>query len=377
MLKIGELAKICNVSTQTLRFYDREGIFSPEEVDTESGYRYYGERQIETLKSIIRLKSLGFELSEIKEMLAADEGEKIRLYKKKINALNRKAGDFSDNIYEIRRLCRNEENARESNKDTMLQQFLDLKFENDEQAIGKWAFKGKCKAAAAEREALLAAENLEYDESYEHKTVFFLPGGASYWVFTWTKGVLYIYSAVLSRWVANEYKIFPHGEKVYMLVSRKAEDGSPYLVIYEKIDGKRYTDRGARVFCDNTDIPFIDDPEFKGKWKACALIDAERVADFSPEKKYEERELYLLSLDVCERGICFKEWLDCGRTYIHSMEYSKGVVINKRMEMVEHYTIKHFATENGTETYLFLEHKSGDYCYGGKIYFYYVFKKEV
>ena len=33
MLKIGEFAKICNVSTQTLRYYDAEKILCADEID--------------------------------------------------------------------------------------------------------------------------------------------------------------------------------------------------------------------------------------------------------------------------------------------------------------------------------------------------------
>lgn len=41
MIKIGELAKICRVSVQTLRYYDKIGLLCADRVDTDSGYRYY------------------------------------------------------------------------------------------------------------------------------------------------------------------------------------------------------------------------------------------------------------------------------------------------------------------------------------------------
>ena len=36
MIKIGDLAKICNVSTQTLRYYDAEGVLKPDITDSSS-----------------------------------------------------------------------------------------------------------------------------------------------------------------------------------------------------------------------------------------------------------------------------------------------------------------------------------------------------
>ena len=41
MYKIGELSKLSNIPVKTLRFYDLEGILSPDMVDAFTGYRYY------------------------------------------------------------------------------------------------------------------------------------------------------------------------------------------------------------------------------------------------------------------------------------------------------------------------------------------------
>lgn len=54
----GEFAKICNVSKQTLFFYDNQGIFSPE-FTGENGYRYYSYTQIEAFTVIVMLRDLG------------------------------------------------------------------------------------------------------------------------------------------------------------------------------------------------------------------------------------------------------------------------------------------------------------------------------
>ncbi len=61
----GEFAKICNVSKQTLFFYDNQGIFSPE-FTGENGYRYYSYTQIEAFTVIVMLRDLGVHISEIK-----------------------------------------------------------------------------------------------------------------------------------------------------------------------------------------------------------------------------------------------------------------------------------------------------------------------
>ncbi|MGS0727927.1 MerR family DNA-binding transcriptional regulator, partial [Shewanella sp. 0m-11] len=42
MYRIGELAQLCEVKTDTLRFYEKHGLLSPSS-RTDSGYRIYTE----------------------------------------------------------------------------------------------------------------------------------------------------------------------------------------------------------------------------------------------------------------------------------------------------------------------------------------------
>lgn len=68
-LTIGQMAQINHVSEQTLRYYDRLGILKPNEVDKETGYRYYSIKQSARLDMIQYMKSLGMSLKDIKEQL--------------------------------------------------------------------------------------------------------------------------------------------------------------------------------------------------------------------------------------------------------------------------------------------------------------------
>lgn len=56
MIKIGAFAKICNVSTQTLRYYDSVGILKADEIDPSSGYRFYSIDAVEKYKRITEVK---------------------------------------------------------------------------------------------------------------------------------------------------------------------------------------------------------------------------------------------------------------------------------------------------------------------------------
>ncbi len=65
MYKIGEFAKIVDISVRTLRYYDQCGILQPSKIDTFTGYRYYSDEDIIECELIKLLRSLDFTLEEI------------------------------------------------------------------------------------------------------------------------------------------------------------------------------------------------------------------------------------------------------------------------------------------------------------------------
>lgn len=70
MFKIGEFSKIARISTRQLRHYDDIGLFQPQHIDAETGYRHYSASQLPQLNRILALKSLGLTLEQIKRMVA-------------------------------------------------------------------------------------------------------------------------------------------------------------------------------------------------------------------------------------------------------------------------------------------------------------------
>ena len=54
---------------RALRYYDEIGLLKPVQVDTTTGYRYYSIDQLPRLNRILAFKDLGFELSQIVQLL--------------------------------------------------------------------------------------------------------------------------------------------------------------------------------------------------------------------------------------------------------------------------------------------------------------------
>ncbi|WP_338451079.1 MerR family transcriptional regulator [Niallia oryzisoli] len=65
---VQKLAKLAGISTRTLRYYDDIEILKPARINS-SGYRIYGQAEVDMLQQILFFRELGLELNNIKEIL--------------------------------------------------------------------------------------------------------------------------------------------------------------------------------------------------------------------------------------------------------------------------------------------------------------------
>jgi len=65
---VQKLAKIAGISSRTLRYYDEIEILKPARINS-SGYRVYGEAEVNRLQQILFYRELGVGLSAIKEIV--------------------------------------------------------------------------------------------------------------------------------------------------------------------------------------------------------------------------------------------------------------------------------------------------------------------
>ncbi len=79
MFSIGEFSRIARVTPRQLRHYEELGLFKPERIDLETGYRFYSALQLPRLNRILTLKELGFTLTQILRLLDENiSAEEIR-----------------------------------------------------------------------------------------------------------------------------------------------------------------------------------------------------------------------------------------------------------------------------------------------------------
>lgn len=74
-MQVREVAKILDVSTDTVRYYVREGLITPMK-NLENGYREFLKRDVERLRFVLSARQLGFSVNDIREILnVSDKGD--------------------------------------------------------------------------------------------------------------------------------------------------------------------------------------------------------------------------------------------------------------------------------------------------------------
>ncbi|CDY73449.1 Transcriptional regulator, MerR family [Caballeronia glathei] len=72
-MKIGELARLANCTTDTIRFYEKEGLL-PEADRTDTNYRSYNASHIDRLRFIRNCRALDVTHDEVRALLEASDG---------------------------------------------------------------------------------------------------------------------------------------------------------------------------------------------------------------------------------------------------------------------------------------------------------------
>ena len=110
-LTIGQMAKLNQISQQTLRLYDREGLLTPMITDPHTGYRYYHIIQSARLDMIQYMKASGMTLKQIRPLLNEGNSQTIKQFlHQQQHAIERQIEDL---IRSKRSIVRTLENYRQ------------------------------------------------------------------------------------------------------------------------------------------------------------------------------------------------------------------------------------------------------------------------
>ena len=91
-MKIGEIASLAKVDTQTLRYYEKIGLL-PAPIRLANGYRSYTEQTLQTLGIISCAQQSGFSLEEIRRLLPQADSQGLD-HHELLASLQRKVGEI-------------------------------------------------------------------------------------------------------------------------------------------------------------------------------------------------------------------------------------------------------------------------------------------
>ena len=367
MLKIKEFAGLCGVSASTLRYYDEHEVLCPHETDPITGYRYYHPDQQKDMETILTLKGLGFSLDDIKQYLYGSIHIRRALLGQKKEEIEYHIHCAKEQIRTIHALCG--QDILSLSEETV--QKIKGSFEDDPDVVGRWDYCGSMNSDTD----FSGEETLSNDGGFIPPALLFLPDGQEYWVFFWSRGVLYHTNHSTNLVIPNPYEIFEYNGQTYLRLTWLSEsilfpDGKETTRIYRKTDSRRYDRGDTFLFRDNTDLPFVPDERLIGTWDVCQFI--RKPEEFDPRQTPEAPIKGMFDRIRCTAD---------GKRYVRVISpigyqevehrYTKGLFINNYIPTTEHYEHREF---RGVD-YLVVEYKTGDYLYGGMIPLYCVLRR--
>ena len=105
---VQKLADLAGVSPRTLRYYDEIGLLSPERLSA-SGYRIYGEKEVDVLQQILFYKEMGLELEQIKDAIQAPDFNYLKVLQEHLKKLESRRNQLDRLIETVHKTIEKEE----------------------------------------------------------------------------------------------------------------------------------------------------------------------------------------------------------------------------------------------------------------------------
>ena len=111
-MNIGEAAQATGISAKMIRYYEETALIRPA-LRSQSGYRVYGENDIQTLRFVRRARDLGFSVAQIEDLLllwrdrSRASADVKRIATDQITALQKKMRELQEMVTTLEHLSHN------------------------------------------------------------------------------------------------------------------------------------------------------------------------------------------------------------------------------------------------------------------------------
>ncbi|MDY0287206.1 MAG: MerR family transcriptional regulator [Sphaerochaeta sp.] len=133
---IGDLARYAGISKRTLRYYDEIGLLKPRST-TCSGYRLYGQEEVNRLQQILFYRELDFSLEAIRVILDDPRFDRIQALEEHMQSLLKKQRDIATLIWTVKQSLQEARGEKSMSDEKKFEGFKKELIEKNEQAYGE------------------------------------------------------------------------------------------------------------------------------------------------------------------------------------------------------------------------------------------------
>lgn len=133
---VNKLAQLSGVSSRTLRYYDQIGLLKPARINS-SGYRIYGQKEVDLLQQILFYRELEVRLEEIIEIIHQPTFNQTTALKKHYNNLKKKRARLDKIIATVERTIASKEGGISMQDKQKFEGLKEKMIEENEQNYGK------------------------------------------------------------------------------------------------------------------------------------------------------------------------------------------------------------------------------------------------
>ncbi len=360
MYKIGEFSKLCRIPVKTLRYYDSEGLLTPDEVDRFTGYRYYSPSKINECNRIMALKELGFTLDEIKKHInTSNKSQTIDLIhlKEKELIVTKEHLESQLQRLDILKSTIEAEDSKVFNivirkPDNFKIAFIRKKFSEKKDVYNEIEqLRSKLPESIIGKRSIIINYDMEYqEEDFEIEIGVEITSKLSKEYDYQVKDI--IFQTETAGLICNKDDFYDASKymQIFLMQNKYEIYGSSYEIYYADnliellVPVNKITTAG-KLSDFNNKVIFIDDPTVIGRWEfinCLPSINYFNINKIMTADQTKIKEIYFLPNG--EEYWCFG--------------WTKGFVIsNSPYKILNKYTVK---TING-QRYMFVEMKSSKY----------------
>lgn len=133
---IKKLAMLSGVSSRTLRYYDEIGLLKPARINS-SGYRIYGEKEVDLLQQILFYRELALSLEAIKELIYNPNFNELAALQNHYEELQKKRARLDRIIQTVEKTIASKKGGSKMQDEDKFACFKESLIEENEKKYGK------------------------------------------------------------------------------------------------------------------------------------------------------------------------------------------------------------------------------------------------